>query len=81
MRKDDFYLTLFFAVILMIGGIWFVASSGSLSGFLKEVQHQRVSVRYFCPRHTEVGFDRPGSCPVCKAQLLKYTSNKGAEGD
>lgn len=71
MKKEDFYLTLFFAVILMMGGMWFVVASDSLSDFLKGVRHRQAVVRYFCPRHPEVGSSQPGECRVCKMRLVK----------
>lgn len=48
-----------------------------LSGCSSNEKEAQVSVNYTCPMHPEILKDGPGTCPVCKMDLVPVDHHKG----
>jgi Cu(I)/Ag(I) efflux system membrane fusion protein len=61
-----------FVILLMGLSVVFIACNQQPKQDTK--QHQHTADTYTCPMHPQIVRDKPGTCPICKMDLVKKTT-------
>ena len=66
-----------FAVATLIAAVAIAGLFASCKG--KEEAKDEAKVQYECPMHPDQVSDKPGTCPVCKMDLVEKKTEKKEE--